>query len=168
MQLIFVFETTSKAKIDYQYIKGTLDYYYDSSSYKFSALFANGKSNLISMSNKIEELVKKHRDFSEVIICADYDKNDGVQNTKIEKYCLANRFHLVYMNRNIEDVYYGDSHSKNKKLLAHNFLVNRDQILKKLFNLKVNKIIEEVPCTNLLYVIDKLLPDGCKRTNRKC
>lgn len=158
MQLIFLFETTKKAKIDYKYIKGTIDFYFDSTLYKFTPIFACGKSNLISMKDTIKPHITNYKGKTEVILCADYDQNDDAQNEKIKKYCLKNNFHLVRMKYDIERVYYGYKPKKSRKqTLAYEFLKNRGKILNGKINLMENDISQNVNCSNLLLIVYKLL-----------
>lgn len=93
-----------------------------------------------------------------MIICADLDKEDYALNEKLENFCLKEGYHLVYMNKDIENVFLGRSVKQTSKVnAAHNFLIEKEELLQKNTNLKIAdpKTIEK--SSNLLLVIEELL-----------
>lgn len=158
MKLIFIFESTAKAKTDYKYIKSLLDYYYKPRSFSYDKIFAETKSQLIKKDSQIKSKLKGFNDRAEVIICADYDSKDDSTNEKITSYVKNNGYHVIWMNRDIEEVFWGyrvDRKDKTKK--ADEFLKKWNVMIPKLDNLMESNPIEKISSSNSLIVIKEIL-----------
>ncbi len=105
-QLIFVLETNVSTKTDYIYIKKCIDYFYGKRAFKLTPIYAGCKSKLIQQQSKIDSYKKCYEGITNTIIVGDVDDKDNSQNEKIVKYCRENNYKLVWMNINIEDVFW--------------------------------------------------------------
>lgn len=157
MQLILVMETRKSCNSDYRYLKTTIDYFYVPRSFSIKPIYAKNKSELLNQNKKIDEEKRKYNDQSIVVVCADYDKEDDPLNEQLVKYCDENDFELVWMNTNVEHVYWNLKSVNDKEKMAVKFLRESDKILKKLNNLKVAIPIRQIPSTNVLVILDKYL-----------
>ncbi len=115
IELIIIMETRSSSKTDWMYIKSTIDYYYKPRSYSLKKIFAKTKTELIKQDTKINNQIISSQRISKVIIFADYDRNEEL-NSILAKYCIDNKYDLVWMNLDVEDVYLGRQISKKDKI----------------------------------------------------
>ena len=156
-EFIFILETRSSKKTDWMYIKSTIDYYYKPRSFGIKKIFARTKSELIKQDFKIEELIKEASRKPIVIICADFDRVEVI-NDRILKYCNSYSYELIWMNLDVEDVYLGKQiKDKNKGEEAINFLKRKDYIISKLDNLSEINPLEGRHKSNILVILDKYL-----------
>lgn len=157
IELIIIMETRSSSKSDWMYIKSTIDYYYKPRSCSLKKIFARTKTELIKQDAKINNLINSTERISNVIICADYDRDEEL-NSIIEKYCIDNSYDLVWMNLDVEDVYLGRQISKNCKTKeAISFQKISDKILPKLENLNIDDPLRLRHSSNILVILDKYL-----------
>ena len=157
IELIIIMETRSSSKSDWMYIKSTIDYYYKPRSCSLKKIFARTKTELIKQDAKINNLINSTERISNVIICADYDRDEEL-NSIIEKYCIDNSYDLVWMNLDVEDVYLGRQVSKNNKTKeAISFQKMSDKLLPKLQNLNINDPLSSKHSSNLLIILDKYI-----------
>ena len=155
MQLILVLETRSSCESDYKYIKSALDYFYGSRTFKISKIFATNKSELLKKDNRINYLIKKYNGESIVVICADYDRVDDPDNSKIINYCSSKKYDLVWMNLDVEEVFLGKQiKNKEKKKAADDFLKISSQVFKTIKTLNVENPLSTHPASNLLCVMN--------------
>ncbi len=156
-QLIFVMETTTSAKTDWMYIKKTIDFYYKPRSFSLEKVFSRTKPELIKQDKKINKIISNSVRKSIVFICADYDRDEEINNLII-KYCNDNNYNLIWMNLDIEDVYLGKQVSdKNKLKEAINFQRKSESILKELNNLDCKNPLIKRHSSNILFVLDKYI-----------
>ena len=156
IELVFVMETKSSSKTDWMYIKSTIDYYYKPRTYSLKKIFAKSKSELIQQERKIKDAIKSTERIAQVIICADYDREEQLNN-KIINYCRDNKYDLVWMNLDIEDVYLQRQvKERNKVKEAINFQKRKDTLILAL-NLNNNFPLRERHSSNILLVLDKYI-----------
>ena len=158
MQVILVIETRASCKSDYRYVKSTIDYFYGERSYKISKIFAKTKSELIKQDFKIISYISRYEGKSVVLICADYDRDSDSLNNDIEKYCLTKQYELVWMNRDVEDVFWGHQvDDKNKDRESFKFLTQKNKLLSSINTLNIEEPLKKYPSSNLLVVLDKYM-----------
>ncbi len=122
MQLIVVVEANNKSKTDYMYIKQIIDCIFVPRSIQLVPIYAGNKSQVIKQDKKIFGHIKSYKGKSEVVIVVDVDDNDDVLNKSIEQHCRVHKYHIVYMNKDIEEVFWGKSASEKEKIeLARKF-----------------------------------------------
>lgn len=156
LNLIFVLETTATNKSDWMYVKSVLDYYYGERTSHLHPIYAKSKSKLTNVGAKIKREIENAKGKTVVIICADCDEHDEVQNDKIKQYCEEQGYELVWMNRDIEDVFWAKkANNKEKEDLAVRFQTHKDKLLPKLNNLNSTNPLNERRSTNILTVLDK-------------
>ena len=157
LQLIIVMETRSSNKSDYMYIKSTIDYYYKPRTFGITKLYAETKSKLITQDAKIESIKAKTDRNVIVILCADYDREEEL-NKIIVTYCNANHYELVWMNPNIEEVYWGKHvDDKDKEREAIKFQQKKNKLLPTLTNISSQEPLNKKKTSNILIILDKYL-----------
>ena len=158
MQVILILETRASCESDYRYIKSVIDYFYVERSFKLSTIYAKNKSELIKSDKKISGLISKCSGKSVVILCADYDKDDGRLNQEIKAYCLKNSYELVWMNLDVEEVFLGKQiPDKKKDKESFRFLTRKNSIIPSLKTIEIEDPTSKHPASNLLIVLDKYL-----------
>lgn len=158
MQIILIVETRASCESDYRYIKSAIDYFYVERSYKLSKVFARSKAELIRSDKKIAALKANYSGDSAVIICADYDAPNDPLNREIERYCHTHSYELVWMNVDVEEVFWGRcvlSRDKNKESIR--FLTKKHSIIASLTTINIKDPTSRHPASNLLPVLDKYL-----------
>lgn len=156
-QLILILETNASARTDYIYIKKCLDAFYGERSFKPSPIYAGCKSKLTQQEKKVASFKERYKGPTSVIVITDVDENDDLQNQKILGYCKENDFELVWMNLDIEDVFWRKRVKKNEKgALSEKYLRRFKEISEKA-NLRNDNALSERHSSNLLSVIDKCL-----------
>lgn len=75
-ELIIIVDTRSSNRSDWMYIKSALDYYYKSRTYGIKKIFATSKTELINQTNKVNEYILKSQGEPIVLLCADYDRKE--------------------------------------------------------------------------------------------
>lgn len=156
-QIIIVMETRKSCNSDYKYISTTIKYFYKEGTFLIKPIYAKTKSELINQNSKNRSAINSYAAKSVVLICADYDRDDDPLNPKLLHYCTTNNFEIIYMNRNIEEVFLNVLNVKNKTDLANSFLRKAKIILKNLSNLNESNPVLTTPSSNLLFVLDKYL-----------
>ena len=158
-QLILIVEACSTSRSDYLYLKSVLDHFYDSSEHKLSPIYAGSKTRLIDQGKKIEECSKRASfKESQVFLCADYDYKSDPSNKAIQKYAREHGYEIIWMNRDIEEVFLGKRiPSKQKKQEAERFLRNPAKALESNNHLFVEDPLKAHPSSNILCVFDRYL-----------
>ena len=157
IELIIVIETRSSNRSDWMYIKSALDYYYGSRTYGITAIFAKCKSELITQDKKIDKAIKDSKRTPYVVICADYDREEKLNN-KIIKYCNVNDYNLVWMNLDVEDVFWGEQvPDENKRRKAVEFQIKKDKLLPIVNGLESSTPLNKRHQSNFLLVCDLFL-----------
>ena len=121
--LIFVIESKSeKENSDGIYLKETLEHFYeyDKMNTLIKFVFMNGKGNYDKKSvvKKIEDFVKQakavNKDTQETVFYM-FDKDETVAsnadvifNKTVSDYCVQKGYDIIWMNKNVEDVYLGN------------------------------------------------------------
>lgn len=158
MQIILIVETRASCDSDYRYIKSAIDHFYVERSFKLSKIYAKNKSELITTNKKIEALKEKYNGDSVVVICADYDRKNDPLNQEIETHCLKHSYELVWMNLDVEEVFWSKQISnKNKNKESVKFLKLKNSIIPALKTLDIDNPKLKHPASNLLLVLDKYL-----------
>ncbi len=156
-ELIFVVETKASNDSDWMYIKSALDYYYKSRTYGIKKIYAKGKAELIHQDKKIYQHISKCEREPIVIICADYDREEEI-NKIIANYCFKNNYHLVWMNLDIEDVFWGNQvEQKEKVRQAILFQKRKNTLFQRGIHLSEKNPLKMRHSSNLLYVLDDIL-----------
>lgn len=157
MELILVMETRPSCKSDYRYIKSTIDYFYCSRQFQIKPIFAKCKGELIKQDKKIAEEMKRYGDKCVAVICTDYDSSSDPNNQKIENYCKEKGFDLIWMNRNVEEVYLGKMKIKSKDQASKDFLRHQNAFFSMAKNLdEINPLVHTCS-TNIKTIFDKYL-----------
>lgn len=143
MQLIFLFETNKKSKSDYKYVRSYLIYAGLDRKFKFSPIYMNGKGNYNKFEYQINSLKKDYQGGSKVIMFVDVDStsldhSQVILNNEIIKYCNDKNYELVWFKRTIEEVFWGEKVSQNKKNDKANDFLKKNRISKIDFT-KLNK-----------------------------
>lgn len=158
--LLFVVEARRSSESDWMYLRSVILFYYGIRCYRGKTIFAKTKS-LLTYEKKIYEENEKFDGKAKVIIIADVDENDDEQNHKIERRCKEKGYELVWMNMDVEDVFWGKRIDDKKKAKeAIKFQRMGDKALE---SLGVDILMEPNPLkkrhsSNLLLVLDKYLP----------
>ena len=158
-QLILIVEACSTSRSDYLYLKSVLDHFYDSSEHKFSPIYAGSKTRLVDQGKKIEEFSRRaHSKESQVFLCADFDYESDPSNKAIQKYAESHGYEIIWMNRDIEEVFLGKRiPSKQKKQEAERFLRNPAKALESNDRLSIDSPLKAHPSSNILCVFDRYL-----------
>lgn len=158
MQLILLVETRASCESDYRYIKSVIDYYYVERSFKLSKIFAKTKSELIKLEPRIASLKDRYNGESVVVVCADVDRKGERLNKTIEEYCNKHEYELVWMNLDVEEVFWGrvvPNHQKNQESIR--FLSRKHLLIPTLDTLSIENPLQKHPASNLLVVLDRYL-----------
>ena len=120
MQLIFLFETNKISKSDYKYVRSYLTYMGLDRKFKYSPIYMNGKGNYDKFEAAINKFIKDYQGESKVIMFVDVDStsldySQVILNNEIIKYCRDKNYELVWFKRTIEEVFWGEKVSQNKK-----------------------------------------------------
>ena len=163
-QLLFCVESNKKAHTDTVYINSTINRFYTNDRkvvYRPIFLESKTKYNDKGKVREIKDRIKGFPGETKVIYFIDVDDYDVSHATKelfdsIEKYCDDNDYELVYFCRDIEDVYWGDSISKDEKVKkAESF--NRNKLIDSEKEEKLKVKSKKRHCSNILVVLDKYL-----------
>ncbi len=143
-------------KSDWMYIKSTIDFFYLPRTFALDKIFATSKSELINQDIKIANKTKSIDREIKIIIVADYDREEELNN-RIINYCKKKDYDLVWMNLDIEDVFLGKQIPNNhKKIEAINFQSRKHKILPNL-TLDNDEPLKRRHTTNLLSILDKYI-----------
>lgn len=167
--LIFCVESkNSKQDSDGVYIHSVLKKYYElNNQIKVKFIYMNGKNNALSQSvrNNIKNTIKQLKKVDEYCVCYvcdkdrfDFEVKDKRYIEELETYCNSNEYYeLIWMNRDVEDVFLGETIHKSEKV-------------KKASQFARSNAIESVPMkllsidkpsqrhtSNILCVLDKYL-----------
>ena len=126
IQLIFVVETTKKAKTDYYYIKEILGKYYTIGNNKTSYVYMCGKHNYdkLSVTTEIIKLIREYKvtgGETIVVYVCDKDKNMSVPQDfefirNLEIYCSSNNYKLTWFVTTVEEVMWGNKVPDDEKV----------------------------------------------------
>ena len=158
MTIILVMETTSSCNSDYRYLLSTINYYYRSRQFGIGKIYAGSKSSLTKKDAQIKKEINSHTDESKVILCADYDDEFDPLNKEITNYCKNNGYELIWMNKNIENVYVGIKKAKNKNKISQDFLKKSDRFFRTADNLSEENPLIFEGTSNILVILNKYLP----------
>ena len=158
-QLIFVLEANSSSRTDYFYVKKCIDSIYGERAFKLTPIYAGCKSKLLQQEEKILDFESRYEGKTNVIVVSDVDEDDNLQNQKIVDYCKRSGFKLVWMNLDVEDVFWGKKAKKREKeVLARKYLGCYERMIQEAKLRNVNPFSER-HSSNLLSVIDSCLKE---------
>lgn len=161
MQLIFVVETNKTSQSDYIYIIETLKEFYNTLGHKLTPVFMNGKGNYNKKQDEININIAKYKGKSKVFICHDIDNTNDpayIINKGIVSYAKENDYEVIWFYEDIEQVYLGNSVSKNLKTVCAQRFARQEKIKKIDINSLTREKIETKGTSNILVIIDKYLP----------
>lgn len=167
VQLILVLESDETSRSDYIYISSILNKWYNinaTNDVKISRVFMGGKGNYKKKKvvNTIEKYRKSYKNgTTNIIFCFDTDRfeidaSDRKAITEEQKYCEDNGFEFVWFCHDIEEVFLGESVSKNEKTeRARQYAKSNtvERLNKKDF--ASSRMIKKK--SNLVFVLDKYL-----------
>ena len=157
IELIFVVEARASSQSDWMYIKSALDYFYIPRTFGITKIFAKCKSELVRQTSKINQAIKSSSRTPTVIICADYDRREQL-NADIENYCVDNKYELIWMSLDVEDVFLGKKvKDADKANEAFNFQKKKDILLPLIKGLNTPYPLGKRQSSNLLCICDKYL-----------
>ena len=163
-KLILCLETNSKADTDYQYVKATIDFFYNTGTknvirpvYMESKTRYREKKVLQSIANE-----QKGFDDVHVIYCIDTDEYasnpDAInQLAVIRDFCDEHSYDFVFFCREVEEVYWGN------RVIAHDKIAKaarfkRQEIIRSVDESKLRREQYSIQASNILLVLDKYLP----------
>lgn len=158
-QIIFVHEGDT----DELYITKLVDKLYPElkeNGNKLTFISMNGKTNYIKMERKIEERKNKFSGNSKIIFVIDTDNissnsNDLKLFNEIENYIKQKKYHLIFLNPDIESVFIPEKKIKNKsdkKIYARHFTWNDEINLNKL----KSKDYSKNNTSNICIILEKI------------
>ena len=158
-QIIFVHEGDT----DELYIRKLVDKLYPElkeNGKKLTFISMNGKTNYIKMERKIEERKNKFSGNSKIIFVIDTDNissnsNDLKLFNEIENYIKQKKYHLIFLNPDIESVFIPEKKIKNKsdkKTYARHFILNDKINLNKL----KSKDYSKNNTSNICIILEKI------------
>ncbi len=163
-QVLFCVETNKRANTDYRYILSTIDRYYDTSdrqvSYKPIFLESKTKYKDRGKIKEINSFVKNFKGNTAVVYCIDFDDSDRNPETRqlfqsIREFCDSQGYEFVFFNRDVEDVFWGETvNDKDKVAKADQF------VRKKMIDVIEESILRDETekkrhYSNLLNVLDR-------------
>jgi len=170
--VIFVIETKSdKENSDGVYLRETVEklYEYDRSNTIVKFVFMNGKGNYnkSSVVNKIDSYIKDSKEIDKdtvysVLYVFDKDNDDTSHkdenfNTSVESFCNCNGYQLIWMNKNIEEVYWKQEvDNKQKVSMAGKFKKTSEITKVDVATLSVSKAHRRYT-SNVLLELDQIL-----------
>ena len=157
-QIIFVHEGDT----DELYIRKLVDKLYPElkeNGNKLTFISMNGKTNYIKMERKIEERKNKFSGNSKIIFVIDTDNISSNSNDlkldEIENYIKQKKYHLIFLNPDIESVFIPEKKIKNKsdkKIYARHFTWNDEINLNKL----KSKDYSKNNTSNICIILEKI------------
>ena len=158
-QIIFVHEGDT----DELYIRKLVDKLYPElkeNGNKLNFISMNGNTNYIKMERKIEERKNKFSGNSKIIFVIDTDNissnsNDLKLFNEIENYIKQKKYHLIFLNPDIESVFIPEKKIKNKsdkKIYARHFTWNDKINLNKL----KSKDYSKNNTSNICIILEKI------------
>lgn len=117
----------------------------------------NGKTNYIKMERKIEERKNKFSGNSKIIFVIDTDNissnsNDLKLFNEIENYIKQKKYHLIFLNPDIESVFIPEKNKSDKKIYARHFTWNDKINLNKL----KSKDYSKNNTSNICIILEKI------------
>jgi hypothetical protein len=118
MQIIICAETTGPCNSDYLYISSFIRAHYclDNPTPKLTPVYLKGKTHYQSKETEILSDKKKYRASGNSVVIMCFDTDQGSQGEKdnkaISDYCSSHGYDLVWMNRDVEEVFLGHSVSQ--------------------------------------------------------
>lgn len=162
MLYIFLVETSSENKSDERYIKSLLDFRYKYYGHKLKFIYLNGKYNYSKREFEIRRWKTKYNGFSKVFMCIDLDNdetqlNNSILNKKINSYCQAHEYELIWFYENTEQVFLGKNIDNSlKKQEAIKFYRTNHIKSINLTNLRHGVAIKK-KTSNIINVLDNYL-----------
>lgn len=163
-QLLICVETRKQADTDWVYIEAIIDEFFDVNnevSIKPVYMGSKSKYNSNKVKKDIQQKIKEFDGKTSVLYCIDtdnYDSNiaDKRMLKEITTYCKDNKYALAWFCKDIEEVLWHESVTKDDKVTkAAEFIrTKRIDMLKK-SNLQISDI--QRYCSNILSVLEKLL-----------
>lgn len=170
--LIFVVESKSdKENSDGIYLKETLNYFYDFNQkdtiIKF--VYMNGKQNYNKrkVEQKVLHFIKHAKAMINNIqykVFYVFDKDnvnlsseDIIFNKKVTQYCQKNNYCIIWMNKNVEDVYLRKTLEHGKKVKEAGQFKKRNAITKVNVNHLMNPSANSRHSSNIFVELDKIL-----------
>ncbi|WP_335967838.1 TOPRIM nucleotidyl transferase/hydrolase domain-containing protein [Fusobacterium polymorphum] len=156
-QIIFVHEGDT----DKLYIRKLIEKLYPELNVnKLTFISMNGKTNYSKMEKKIEEKKNKFSGSSKIIFVIDTDNissnsNDLKLFNEIENYIKQKKYHLIFLNPDIESVFIPEKKIKNKsdkKIYARHFTWNDKINLNKL----KSKDYSKNNTSNICIILEKI------------
>ena len=170
--VIFVIETKSdKENSDGVYLRETVEklYEYDRSNTIVKFVFMNGKGNYnkSSVVNKMDSYIEHAKEIDKDTICSvlyvfdkdndDTSRRDENFNAGVVDFCNCNGYQLIWMNKNIEEVYWKQEASNKQKVTMAGKFKKTSQITKvDVATLSVSKAHRRYT-SNILLELDKVL-----------
>lgn len=169
LKLVFVLECDDEEKSDAIYLNEVISYFYEYKNDNYSQIsrqniFLEGKGKYKNIKSRIDN---ERKTFSceggeiKVIYMIDLDSTEpeyklGSLNRNIMDYCDKNGYDLIWMCKNVENVFLGVESDvvENKTEAAKAFARIKD---KGFDIIKLSKTRIEQYCSNILLVLDKYL-----------
>ena len=123
-QVLLCVETNKAARTDYKYIDSTIKRFYVNDRkivYRPIFLETKTKYNAKDKIKEIKNAIKKYPGETSVIYFIDVDDYDVSAEThtlydNIKSYCESNGYEFVFFTKDVEDVYLGQSVTKDEKV----------------------------------------------------
>ena len=169
LQLLFVLECNDEDKSDAIYLNEVISHFYVFESENYSqvsrkSIFLKGKGkykNYKDYINNVVSMFSHEGGVTKVIYMIDLDSTDkeyksGSLNYNIMDYCNRNNYDLIWMCKNVENVFLGVEPDaiENKTEAAKQFARLKN---KEFDNIKLSKTTIELYCSNILIILDKYL-----------
>lgn len=160
-QVLLCVETNKTARTDYKYIDATIKRFYVNDRkivYRPIFLETKTKYNAKDKVKEINDAIKKYPGETSVIYFIDVDDYDVSSETQklynnINGYCESNGYELVFFKKDVEDVYLGQSVTKDEKVKrAEEF--TRKKLIESVDEANLRSEIHRQHTSNILNVLD--------------
>lgn len=160
-QILLCVETNKTARTDYKYIDATIKRFYVNDRkivYRPIFLETKTKYNAKDKVKEIKDAIKKYPGETSVIYFIDEDDYDVSSETQIlynniKSYCESNGYELVFFKKDVEDVYLGQSVTKDEKVKkAEEF--TRKKLIESVNESNLRSEIHRQHTSNILNVLD--------------
>lgn len=173
MQLIIIAETKTITGSDYKYIKEFIKENYGIRGNKLSPIPLNGKQNYHKKERIINQYIDSYPSESIVIMFIDLDSpttniEQKILNKDIFEYCNAKRYHLVWFNKTIENVFLGKVIKKDKEKEADDFLRKNKIKDIDICKLSVPNLFNSKPGeSNIKVILDSIFQNNVDKLDQK-